>query len=50
MKNVTSSYKYLAESAGAVEYTDYTSTERWDYPKEYPGYNTKQCHSKAPVI
>ena len=33
----------IAQSAGAVDYTDCTSAEGWDPPtNECPGYNTKQ--------
>ena len=32
----------IAQSAGAVEYTDYISTERQDNTHKCPGYHTKQ--------
>ena len=31
----------LAQSAGAVEYTDYISAEGFDSSNECPGYGTK---------
>ena len=32
----------VAQSAGAVEYTDCASSEGYASPNEYPGYDTKQ--------
>ena len=40
----------LAQSAGAVEYTECISTQEVDSPNECPGYNTKQPDGKAPVM
>ena len=39
-----------AQSAGAREYTDCTSAERYDSPNECPGYNTKQSDGQALVM
>ena len=39
----------LAQSAGAVEYTDWFSAERYDQhplPNEYPWYDTKQSDDR----
>ena len=41
----------FAQSAGAVEYTDCTSAERYPPPpNECPGYATKQSDGDAPVM
>ena len=37
-------------AGGAVEYSDRISSEEQDFHHEYPGYNTKQSDSEAPVI
>ena len=39
----------LAQSAGAVEYTDCTSAERVR-KNECPGYDTKQSDGEVPVM
>ena len=39
----------IAPSAGAVEYTDCTSTERYP-PNECPSYDTKQSDGEVPVM
>ena len=45
-KNVTNklfvSKSYIAESAGAVEYTYCISAEGQNFPYKCPGYDTKQ--------
>ena len=40
----------LVQSAGVVEYTDCTSAEGQDPPKECPGYDTRQSDGEAPVM
>ena len=40
----------IAQSAGAVEYTDCTSAEGKDPTNECAGYNTKQSDGVVPVI
>ena len=45
----------VAQSAGAVEYTDCFSAEGWGWgvrplPNECPGYDTKQSDGEAPVM
>ena len=40
----------MAQSAGAVEYTDCISREESDSPNEYPGNDIKQSDSEAPVM
>ena len=45
-----SSERDIAQSAGAVEYTDCISTEGLNSPNECPGHDTKQSDRKAPVI
>ena len=40
----------MAQSAGAVEYTDLISSESSDSLNECPGYNTKQFDGEAPVM
>ena len=41
----------VAQSAGAVEYNDCTSTEGLDpTPNECPGYDSKQSDEEVPVI
>ena len=42
--------KNIAQSAGAVEYTDFTSSEGLDPRNECPGYDTKQSDGEVPVI
>ena len=43
-------YVSVAQSAGAVEYTDYISAEGLDpYPNECPGYDTKQSDGEVPL-
>ena len=37
---------YFAQTAGVVEYTDYSKTP----PNECPGYDTKQSDGKVPVM
>ena len=39
----------FAQSAGAVEYTNYFSAERY-LPNECPGYDTKQSDGEVPVM
>ena len=39
----------LAQSPGAVEYTDCFSAEGQDSPNECPGYDTKQSDSEVPI-
>ena len=44
---------FIAQSAGAVEYTDYFAAEGKDPPtppNEFPGYDTKQSYSDVPVM
>ena len=40
----------IAQSAGAVEYTDCTSAEESDPPKECPRYDTKQSDGEVLVM
>ena len=40
----------IAQSAGAVEYTDCTSAEGLDPPNECPGYDTKQSDGEVPAV
>ena len=41
----------IAQSAGAVEYTDCTSAEGQDPPhNECPGYDTKQSDGEVPSV
>ncbi len=40
----------IAQSAGAVEYTDRTSAEGRDPPNECPRCDTKQSDGEAPVM
>ena len=44
--------KTIAQSAGAVEYTDYTSADGYAYPPHNvgPGYDTKQFDGETPVM
>ena len=45
--------KKIAQSAGAVEYTDCTSAEGYDphpHPNECPVYDTKQSDSEVPAV
>ena len=41
---------YLAQSAGAVEYTNCISAEGWDSPNKCPRYDTKQSDGEASVM
>ena len=41
---------YIAQSAGAVEYTDCFSVEGWAPHKECPGYDTKQPVQSAWIV
>ena len=43
-------HKPIAQSAGAVEYTNCFSAEGQDPPNEYPGYNSKQSDGEVPVM
>ena len=44
-------YSFIAQSAGAVEYTDCTFAEGQDpAPNECPGYDTRQSDGEVPVI
>ena len=43
-------YKAVAQSAGAVEYTDCTSAGGKTHPNECPGYDTKQSDGEVPVM
>ncbi len=40
----------MAQSAGAVEYTNYTSADGYDLLNEYPGYDTKQSDGEVPMM
>ena len=40
----------IAQSAGAVEYTDCFSAEGLDPPNECPGYDTKQSDGEVPAM
>ena len=40
----------VAHSAGAAEYTDSISTERYHSPNVCPGYDTKQFDGEASVM
>ena len=42
-------YHFLAQSAGAAEYTDYISAEGKNFLNEYPEYDTKQSDGEAPA-
>ena len=42
MEHVINSKKWLAQSAGAVKYTNCISAEGLDSPNECPGYDIKQ--------
>ena len=49
--NTTSeTLRHLAQSAVAVEYTDYFSAEGLDFSNEYPVYDTKQSHGEARIM
>ena len=39
-----------AQSAGAVEYSDCFSAERWDSSPQCPGYDTKKSDGEVSVI
>ena len=41
---------YFVQSAGAVEYTDFTSAEGWDPPNECPGYDTKRSDGDVAIM
>ena len=43
-------FQVIAQSAGAVEYTDCTSAEGYDPPNECPGYDTKQSDGEVPTV
>ena len=43
-------YIWLAQSVGAVEYTDCISAKELDSPKECPSYGIKQSDGDTPVI
>ena len=43
-------FKTLAQSAGAVEYTDYFSAEGCESPHECPVYDIKQSDGEVPVM
>ena len=40
----------IAQSAGAVEYTDCTAAEGNSPTNEYPGYDTKQSDGEVPAV
>ena len=40
---------FTAQSSGAEENADCISAEGYDFPDEYPGYDTKQTDGKALV-
>ena len=40
----------VAQSAGAVEYSDWTFVEGYDSPNECPGYYSNQSDDKVPVM
>ena len=42
--------KPIAQSAGAVEYTDYFSEEGVKPPNDCPGYDTKQFDGEVPAV
>ena len=42
--------KHLAQSAGAIEYTNCTSVEGKDHSNECPVYDTKQSDGEVPVM
>ena len=47
----THTHSHIAQSAGAVEYTDCFSAEGWDPPtNECPGYDTKQSDGEVPAV
>ena len=50
MTNKWFSNKYIAQSAGAVEYTDCISAEGKATPHLCPEYDTKQSNGEVPVI
>ena len=41
---------YIAQSAGAVEYTDCTSAEGKESLNVCPGYDSKQSDSEVPAV
>ena len=40
----------MAQSTGAVVYTDYISAEGYDFPNECPVYDTKQSDGEVTVM
>ena len=40
----------IAQSAGAVKYTDCTFADGKDTPNECPGYDTKQSDGEVPAV
>ena len=40
----------MAQSPGAVEYTNCISAEGLDFPNEYSGYDCKQSDGEVPVM
>ena len=51
MRNLTHVLFTTAQSAGAVEYTDYPSAKGKTPPhNEYPGYDCKQSDNEAPIM
>ena len=50
-KYLLTHHSSIAQSAGAIEYTDYSSAKGWDpTSNECPGYDTKQSDSEVPVM
>ena len=41
---------FFVKSAGAVKYTDCTSSEGYDPPNQCPEYDTKQSDGEVPVM
>ena len=41
---------FVAQSAGAVEYTDCFSAEGYPPPSECPGYDNKQSDGEVPAV
>ena len=51
MNNGLWNYTYIAQSTGAIEYTNCISAERWEpLHNKSPGYDTKQSDGEASVI
>ena len=44
------SFRFLAKSAGVVEFTDYFFVEGQDPPNVCPGYDTKQSDGEVRVM